>query len=46
MSNSTFSFWGAYLNLRQRPVYFPLHWFSYKSGRDGYEICPKEWIGL
>jgi hypothetical protein len=46
MSNSTFSFWGAYLSMRQRPVYFPLHWFDKDSGRNGYEICPKDWIGL
>jgi hypothetical protein len=46
MSNSTFSFWGAYLSLRDRPIYFPLHWFDINSGRDGYEICLKEWIGL
>jgi hypothetical protein len=46
MSNSTFSFWGAYLNMKKRPVYFPLHWFSLKSGRNGYEICPKDWVGL
>lgn len=46
MSNSTFSFWGAYLSMRNRPIYFPLHWFNKNSKRNGYEICPKEWIGL
>jgi hypothetical protein len=46
MSNSTFSFWGAYLNMRERQIYFPLHWFSKKSGRTGFEICPSNWIGL
>jgi Glycosyl transferase family 11 len=46
MSNSTFSFWGAYLNMKERQIYFPLNWFSKKSGRDGYEIALKEWIGL
>jgi hypothetical protein len=46
MSNSTFSFWGAYLSTRERPVYFPLHWFNKDSGRNGYEICPKTWKGL
>ena len=46
MSNSTFSFWGAYLSKRERPVYFPLHWFNKDSGRTGYEICPKTWKGL
>jgi hypothetical protein len=46
ISNSTFSFWGAYLSNRQRDIYFPLNWFSKDSGRNGYEICPKEWIGL
>jgi len=46
MSNSTFSFWMAYLNLNNRQIYFPLHWFNRFSRRNGYEICPKTWIGL
>lgn len=46
MSNSTFSFWGAYLNMKERQIYFPLHWFNKNSGRDGYEICLPNWIGL
>jgi len=46
MSNSTFSFWGAYLSNRKRQIVFPLHWFAKTSGRDGYEICPKEWKGI
>lgn len=46
MSNSTFSFWMAYLNMRERPIYFPLHWFAKNSGRNGYEICLPNWIGL
>ena len=46
MSNSTFSFWGAYLSMKKRKIVFPLNWFAKNSGRDGYEICPKEWIGI
>jgi len=46
MSNSTFSFWGAYLNMKEREIYFPLHWFAKNSGRNGYEICLPNWIGL
>jgi hypothetical protein len=46
MSNSTFSFWGAYLSERKRVIIFPLHWFSKESGRNGYEICPVDWIGI
>jgi hypothetical protein len=46
MSNSTFSFWGAYLNMRERQIYFPLNWFAKNSGRTGYEICLPNWIGL
>jgi hypothetical protein len=46
MANSTFSFWGSYLNMRERPIVFPLHWFSKKSKRTGYEICPSEWTGI
>jgi hypothetical protein len=46
MSNSTFSFWMAYLNMNKRKVVFPLHWFNKDSKRTGYEICLNEWIGL
>jgi hypothetical protein len=45
MSNSTFSFWGAYLSLLKRDIIFPLNWFN-KSDRNGYEICLKEWRGI
>lgn len=47
MSNSTFSFWMAYLNRNpNKVVIFPLHWFSMFSGRDGREICSDiNWIG-
>jgi Glycosyl transferase family 11 len=46
MSNSTFSFWMGYLSMRNRPIYYPLHWFSKNSGRNGSEICLPEWIGV
>jgi len=46
MSNSTFSFWMAYLSMRKRTIVFPLNWFNKDSGRTGYEICPNDWIGL
>ena len=46
MSNSTFSFWGAYLSNRDRQIIFPLHWFDLRSKRNGHEICPKNWMGI
>jgi hypothetical protein len=46
LSNSTFSFWSAYLSLSKREIIFPLNWFAKNSGRTGYEICLKEWKGI
>jgi hypothetical protein len=46
LSNSTLSFWGAYLSELKRQIIFPLHWFAKESGRTGYEICLKEWKGI
>lgn len=48
MSNSTFSWWGAYLNrylLKQ--VVYPATWFGPDySMHDTKDLCPKEWIKI
>lgn len=44
IANSSFSWWGAYLNPRpDKKVIYPLNWYS-----DGVErtFCPKEWTGI
>ena len=44
IANSTFSFWGAYLNKRNRIVIYPSKWNSITS--DGLNIFPENWLGF
>jgi hypothetical protein len=44
IANSTFSWWGAYLNSnKQKMVYYPKKWFI---NNDTTELCPEDWISI
>lgn len=43
IANSTFSWWGAWLNPRNKMVIAPKNWSRTKNFAD---ICPKEWIRM
>lgn len=45
--NSSFSWWGAYLNQNpMKRVIAPLHWFNPAYGADTRDLIPDEWILL
>lgn len=48
MSNSSFSWWGAFLNFHEgKTVYYPKPWFGpHNSWQDTSNLCPTEWIAL
>ena len=46
IANSTFSFWGAYLNEQGNIVIYPKRWFNENCGVPVPDIFPDEWIGL
>jgi len=44
IANSTFSWWGAYLNNKtDKIVCYPELWFGEKSNIDIIDLCPSEW---
>ncbi|MFT5759980.1 MAG: hypothetical protein ACI9LM_004764 [Alteromonadaceae bacterium] len=45
IANSTFSWWGAWLNPRQENLVAPADWFCSKE-RNSLEIYPKSWLIL
>ena len=46
IANSTFSFWGAYLNRRSELTIYPVRWYAEGSGFVNPDIFPQGWIGL
>jgi hypothetical protein len=44
IANSTFSWWGAYLNTwEDKIVCYPSIWFGKKLNHDTKDLCPEEW---
>jgi hypothetical protein len=47
IANSTFSWWGAYLNPSPtKVVCYPSVWFGAVTGHDTRDLCPPEWRAL
>ena len=46
IANSTFSFWGAYLNKNSPLVVYPKKWFNNDCGVKVPDIFPNTWIGI
>lgn len=45
IANSSFSWWGAYLNTNPNKIVIgPKHWFGPKGPKDQQDIIPKNWI--
>lgn len=47
IANSSFSWWGAWLNQNvDKRIIYPLHWFGEKKRYDTKDMIPEEWIGV
>ena len=47
IANSTFSWWGAYLNTNpEKIVCYPNRWFSSKAKKDTSDLFPEDWIKI
>jgi hypothetical protein len=47
IANSTFSWWGAYLNTHEdKIVCYPNTWFKEAIGHNTEDLCPDEWLRI
>ena len=46
IANSTFSWWGAFFNPRQKIVCYPSKWFGKKVNHDTKDLFPENWIKI
>jgi hypothetical protein len=47
IANSTFSWWGAWLNKHEhKKVFYPKRWFGSSINHDTKDLCPNDWISV
>jgi hypothetical protein len=46
IANSTFSWWGAFFNPRQKIVCYPSKWFGNRLNHDTKDLFPENWIKI
>jgi hypothetical protein len=47
IANSTFSWWGAYLNVTENQIVcYPSKWFKLETGHDTSDLFPENWIQI